>query len=216
MGFSCSIFVTGTDTDVGKTLASALFVRYLHADYWKPVQSGLDGETDDQVIARLTADLSPASTIHPSRFRLTQPLSPHEAARRDGIPIQLSDFVLPQTAKKLVVEGAGGVMVPLNDQDWMLDLMVQLKLPIVVVARSTLGTINHSMLSLLALKGRGLRVLGWVVNGPHTPHNEQALTKFSDLPILARIPRLDNIDGPTLDQVIDHNRHLLDPVLHGS
>ncbi len=176
------LFVTGTDTGIGKTVVSAWLALHLGADYWKPVQSGLDGETDAQAIARLTGEAD--VRIHPSAVELTQPLSPHEAARRDGVKIALDDFTAPETEKPLIVEGAGGLLVPLNETDFMIDLIDRLGLPCVLVARTGLGTINHTMLSLLMLRARALAVACVVMNGPENSANRKAIEDFGGVTVL--------------------------------
>ena len=159
------MFVTGTDTGVGKSYVAALLTVGLEASYWKPVQSGADADAD--WLRRVTG--LPAERVLPETYRLcANPLSPHEAARREGVQIEMSRFALPKQ-KRLIVEGAGGVMVPLDDQHLMVDLMVALGLPVVVVARSELGTINHTLLTLDQLRRRGCPLLGVVVNGPFQP-----------------------------------------------
>jgi malonyl-CoA O-methyltransferase len=186
------VFVTGTDTDVGKTVVSAWLVRALDADYWKPVQAGLDGETDSDVVLRL-AGLAPAR-IHASAYRLEAPLSPHEAARREGVRIDLSRFELPASPRPIVVEGAGGLLVPLNDRALIADLIARLGLPAVLVARSTLGTINHTLLSLEALRARRIPCLGVVINGPPNAANRKAIETYGRAHILAELPRLEPLD----------------------
>ena len=161
--FPSRLFVTGTDTGVGKSYVSALLVAGLEAAYWKPVQSGADADAD---WVRRVAGL-PAERVLPETYRLRAPLSPHEAARREGVQIEMSRFVLPKR-KRLIVEGAGGVMVPLDDRHLMVDLMVDLGLPVLVVARSELGTINHTLLTLDQLRRRGCPLWGVVVNGSPT------------------------------------------------
>ncbi|MBF0174466.1 MAG: dethiobiotin synthase [Magnetococcales bacterium] len=193
-------FITGTDTGVGKSVVSAWLVQRMDADYWKPVQSGMDGETDAQVIQRL-ARLD-AQRIHPSTHTLTQPLSPHEAARRDGITLHLRDFFLPSTPNPLVVEGAGGLLVPLNPQAFMIDLIVHLSLPAILVARTTLGTINHTLLSLAALRQRHIPILGVILNGPDNPANREAIATYGHVDILAHIPPLNPLNADALSEII--------------
>lgn len=182
------VFVTGTDTGIGKTVVSAWLVRGWQADYWKPVQSGLADGRDADVVRALSG--AGPERIHPSRWELTAPLSPHEAARLDGVRIDLSDFALPETPRPLVVEGAGGVLVPLNEHDVMADLMARLGLPAVVVARSGLGTINHTLLTLEALRRRDLAVLGVVLVEPPSPANRAAIEHFGQVAVLAELPVL--------------------------
>ena len=181
-----SVFVTGTDTGVGKTLVSAWLVRSWHADYWKPVQSGTDDGRDADVVRAAAPD----AVIHDSVFSLAAPLSPHEAARREGVAIRLEDFCLPATPRSLVVEGAGGVLAPLNDRHFVVDLIVRLGLPALVVARSGLGTINHTLLTVEALRRRDVTIAGIVLNGPAEPANRQAIEHFAKLPVVAELPGL--------------------------
>ena len=182
--FPSRLFVTGTDTGVGKSYVSALLVAGLEAAYWKPVQSGADADAD---WVRRVAGL-PAERVLPETYRLRAPLSPHEAARREGVQIEMSRFVLPKR-KRLIVEGAGGVMVPLDDRHLMVDLMVDLGLPVLVVARSELGTINHTLLTLDQLRRRGCPLWGVVVNGPPNSANCQAIAHYGEVPVLAAIDR---------------------------
>ena len=178
------LFVTGTDTGVGKSYVAALLTVGLEAAYWKPVQSGADADAD--WVRRVTG--LPAERVLPETYRLRAPLSPHEAARREGVQIEMSRFVLPKR-KRLIVEGAGGVMVPLDDRHLMVDLMAALGLPVLVVARSELGTINHTLLTLDQLRRRGCPLLGVVVNGPSNPANCRAIAHYGEVPVLAAIDR---------------------------
>ncbi|WP_142846904.1 dethiobiotin synthase [Telmatospirillum sp. J64-1] len=190
------VFVTGTDTGVGKTFVSAWAVRHWNCDYWKPVQSGTVEGWDSAEVMRL-AQL-PLKRVHPSTYALVEPLSPHEAARREGVKIELDAFTLPESHHPIVVEGAGGVMVPLNDQAFIIDLMARLGLPALVVARSTLGTINHTLLTLEAIRARGLPILGVVVNGPLDPHNVLAIEYYGRVPVLAQLPHLPSPDDEAI------------------
>jgi dethiobiotin synthetase len=186
------LFVTGTDTGIGKTITSAWLCKHWQADYWKPVQSGLEGGSDSEWIARLSG-----CTVHPETYRLSQPLSPHQAADLDGAKIQLNDFVLPE-AERLIIEGAGGCMVPLNWRDTMLDLMKHLNTCALLVARSGLGTINHTCLSLQALKAAGVPVLGVVMVGETNPANREAIEHFGEVPVLAELPVFNELSPQTL------------------
>jgi dethiobiotin synthetase/malonyl-CoA O-methyltransferase len=188
------VFVTGTDTDVGKTLVSAWLALGWRADYWKPIQTGAVDTTDPGTIAAL----APSVAIHPSAVTLGAPLSPHEAARRERTRIDLSQLSLPQTANPLVVEGAGGAMVPINETALMVDLMARLKLPVVVVARSGLGTINHTLMTLEVLRRRHIPILGVVMNGQRNPANRQAIEHFGAVPVLAEIQPLPVVNATML------------------
>lgn len=197
-GQSC--FVTGTDTGVGKSVVAAWLVRVMDACYWKPIQSGLEGETDTEMVLRLSS--MPLDRFYSPAFNLTQPLSPHESARRDGVTLRMVDFSLPSSSRPLVVEGAGGLMVPLNGHDFMVDLIRHLGLPVVLVARTTLGTINHTLLSLEALRRRQVPLLGVVLNGPLNPANHAAIATYGKVPILAHVPPLDPLNADALAAVL--------------
>lgn len=189
VAFPPRFFVTGTDTGVGKTYVAALLAAGLGCAYWKPVQSGTDTDTD---WVRRTAGL-PADRLLPEAYRLREPLSPHEAARREGVAIEMARLALPDR-ERLVVEGAGGVMVPLNREYLMIDLIVALALPVVVVARSELGTINHTLLTLAQLRRNDCPLLGVVVNGPTNEANCRAIADYGRVDILAAIDRREDID----------------------
>jgi len=188
------VFVTGTDTGVGKTVVAACLARAWRAGYWKPVQTGTITADDDTATVVALAGV-PAEHVYPPAYALRAPLSPHAAAELEGVAITMDAITLPQCAHPLVVEGAGGLFVPLNERDFMIDLMARLALPILLVARSTLGTINHTLLSLGALKSRGLPVAGIVLNGPPNAGNRAAIERFGRVPVLAELPRVDPLDG---------------------
>ena len=190
------VFVTGTDTGVGKTLVSAWLVRGWQADYWKPIQCGTADGTDAETV-RLLSGMR-AERIHRSRREMRAPLSPHEAARLDGIRIDLSDFTLPDTVRPLVVEGAGGVLVPLNEHDLMVDLIARLGLPALVVARSGLGTLNHTLLTIEALRRRAIPVTGVVMVGPANPANRAAIEHHGQVAVVAELPMLEPVTPRTL------------------
>ncbi|MGB3547588.1 MAG: dethiobiotin synthase [Saprospiraceae bacterium] len=186
-------FVTGIGTDVGKTVAAAILTRALGAAYWKPVQAGDLDRTDTHKVSEWAA-LTP-DRIYPERYRLNTPASPHYAAARDGVTIQLADFELPTGKGPLVVEGAGGLHVPLNDHDLVIDLIAHLGLPVVLVCRNYLGSINHSLLSFEALQSRSIPVAGLIFNGPEVPATESIIQSRSGLPVLFRIPELKRVDA---------------------
>jgi dethiobiotin synthase len=192
-------FVTGTDTDVGKTLVSAWLLAHLDADYWKPVQAGTEPETDSATVRRL-ADIGDARIL-PEAYVLPDAMAPHEAARRAGVSIDMAKLMPPATDRLLVVEGAGGMLVPLTDEAYVIDLAAELQLPILLVARSTLGTINHTLLSIEALRRRGLPLAGVVMNGPETPHNRVAIERYGDVSVIAEIPWLPSVTRATLLEI---------------
>ena len=183
------VFVTGTDTAVGKTFVSACLVQRWSAEYWKPVQTGLAQDFgDSQTVATLAG--AAAHRIHPPRHAFAAPLSPEAAAEREDQSIDLGDFGLPQGELPLVVEGAGGVLVPLGGGATMAELMQRLGLPVLLVARGSLGTINHSLLSLEALRRRGLPVWGVVIVGENLDGNAETIARLGEVDVLATLPRL--------------------------
>ncbi|WP_342628868.1 dethiobiotin synthase [Nguyenibacter vanlangensis] len=190
------VFVTGTDTGVGKTLVSACLVRAWGARYWKPLQTGIAEETADADTLAALGACAPAA-IHPAFATLAAPLSPLDAAELAGTPLDVSGIALPPPAdpRPLVVEGAGGVMVPVTADCMMIDLIARFALPVILVARSGLGTINHTLLTLQALRERGIAVAGIVLNGPPSAAARRAVTQFGHTRILAEFPHLDRI-GP--------------------
>jgi dethiobiotin synthetase len=182
------LVVCGTDTDVGKTVVSAWLVQGLGASYWKPVQSGLDGGGDSGRVQELLK--LPPERLFGESYRLSQPVSPHWAAEQDGLTIDAERLALPSCQGPLVVETAGGLMVPLG-RDWLqIDQLQRWNLPVLLVGRSGLGTLNHCLLSIEALRARGIHVLGLVLNGPPHPDNPRTLTAFSGVPVLAQLPPL--------------------------
>ncbi|SOD95821.1 dethiobiotin synthase [Spirosoma fluviale] len=179
------LIVAGIGTEIGKTVVSAVLVEALQADYWKPVQSGGLDDSDTDTVRRLVSN--PKSYFHPEAYRLTQPLSPHAAAELDGINIELGNFMLPQTENALVVELAGGLMVPLNDGELMIDLVQRLALPVVLVSRNYLGSINHTLLSVEACRSRSIPLVGVLFNGPTVPASESFILTYTGLPCIGRI-----------------------------
>ncbi|WP_338241380.1 dethiobiotin synthase [Aurantiacibacter hainanensis] len=193
--------VTGTDTDVGKTVFAAGLAQALRASYWKPAQAGLEGETDSQAVARLAPD----ALVLPEAYRLATPCSPHEAARVDGVTISDAALELPETDRPLVVEGAGGVLVPYREDLLAADLFARWNLPAILVARTQLGTISHSLLSIEALRARGIAVAGVAFIGAEEPVAEGAITRIGNVAHLGRLPRLDPLDAETLAKAFAAN-----------
>jgi len=191
-------FVTGNGTEVGKTIASAILVQALHADYWKPVQAGDLEFSDSAVVSGLVSNST--SEIHPEQFRLSEPLSPHAAAERDGVSISLEDFSLPETENGLVIEGAGGLMVPLNRKELMIDLIEHLDAPVIFVSRHYLGSINHTLLSLEALKHREIPVHGLLFVGEPNRESETIIVTMSGTRMLGRIAWEDELSPLVISQ----------------
>lgn len=182
-------FVTAIDTDSGKTLVSAILCEALQADYWKPIQAGLPRDTDT------VKDLIDSSLIlHPEAYLLKTPASPHAAAKLDSIELKINNLKLPQTANDLVIEGAGGCLVPLNDNEFVVDMIKYFDAAIILVADLYLGSINHTLLTLEALQRRDLRIKGIIFNGQSNPESERIILHHSSLPCLLRIKKEDTID----------------------
>ena len=192
------LIVGGTDTDVGKTVVSALLVQGLGACYWKPVQSGLAEGSDSQWVQTMLS-LPPERLLKES-YRLQAPVSPHWAAEQEQVVIDPNRLSLPSGDGPLVVETAGGVMTPLG-RDWLqIDQICHWGLPLVLVARSGLGTLNHTLLSLEALRHRSIPVLGLVLNGPLHPDNPRTLEQLGGVPVLAQLPRLEPLNAAALQR----------------
>ncbi|MGN6591673.1 MAG: dethiobiotin synthase [Terriglobales bacterium] len=191
------VFVTGTDTGVGKTVvASLLTLGWPGAHYWKPIQCGADPSTDRESVAQATG--LPAKRILPEAYNLALPQSPHVAAAAEGASIERARLALPRVEGPFVVEGAGGVLVPLNQHDTMADLMSWLRLPVVLVARTQLGTLNHTLLSLEALRRRGLDVRLLVLNGLPVATTTATLRQWGQVPLLVELPPLPPLTPATL------------------
>lgn len=191
--FPPELFVTGTDTGIGKTVVSAALCSGLGAGYWKPVQAGTEPETDRELVTRLT-QLS-AGHFYDERWRLKEPMSPHAAAEMEGVEIKLEEFALPAYGQPhLIVEGAGGLLVPLNRRETILDLILLLRLPVLLVARSGLGTLNHTLLSIERLRRSEIPLWGVVLNGPKHPSNEDAIRHFGRVERLFSFPHLEQLD----------------------
>ena len=186
------IFVTGIGTDVGKTVVSAILTEALEADYWKPVQAGDLDNSDSIKVERLISNTN--TVIHPEGLQLTQPMSPHAAAAIDNVSINLKDFSIPETQNDIIIEGAGGLMVPLNDKDLIIDMIVELNVEVVLVSQNYLGSINHTILSLEVLKSKGLNVLGIIFNGEENLETEKYILNYSGLTCLGRVQQHDSID----------------------
>ncbi|RUV25692.1 dethiobiotin synthase [Mesorhizobium sp. M5C.F.Ca.IN.020.32.2.1] len=191
-----AIVVTGTDTGIGKTVVAAGLAGLLGAAYWKPVQSGLEGETDSQAVARL-AQLPPERTL-PEAWRLTKPLSPHRAAELEGVTIDPDRLVLPEVDFPLIVEGAGGLMVPLTRKILFIDVFARWQAPVVLCARTALGTINHTLLSIEALRRRDIPLLGVAFIGEAMPDTECTIAGMGEVRVLGRLSLLDPLTPMTL------------------
>ncbi|HTL81736.1 MAG TPA: dethiobiotin synthase [Bacteroidia bacterium] len=178
-------FITGIGTDVGKTVVSAIICEALQADYWKPVQTGSYFSTDSDKIRKYVSNSK--TVIHPESFVLKQYMSPHAAAELEGTPISIDKMVLPSTQNTLVIEGAGGIMVPLNDKEFIVDMITKFQADVVLVIQNYLGSINHSILSIDALRFRNIPVAGLVFNGPPHKLSEDIILSYSKHKLIGRI-----------------------------
>jgi dethiobiotin synthetase len=176
-------FVTAIGTDCGKTFFSAVLCQALQADYWKPVQAGFPRDAD--TVKNLLSNS--VSKIHPETFILKTPASPHAAAKLDGVTIELEKFKIPQTKNNLVIEGAGGCLVPLNDHDFVIALAKKFDTEVILVSQLYLGSINHTLLSADYLRRNNFNVKGIVFNGPSNSESEDIILKHTELPCLLRI-----------------------------
>ena len=184
------IFVTGIGTGVGKTIVSAIITEALAADYWKPVQAGYDDGTDSEWVQNVISNKT--STIHPERYRLKLPASPHIAARQENMQLTVRSLVnaLPETTNHLVIEGAGGLMVPLNNDEFVADLAFNLNARVVLVSRNQLGSINHSLLTAMVCKQKGINIAGWIFNGNYLDYEEE-IVRWTGIPRIMSIPDSD-------------------------
>jgi len=197
-----TIVITGTDTDIGKTVFAAGLTAAIGARYWKPVQAGLADGSDAASVVTLGV---PTSHVIPEAYRLTTPCSPHLAAEIDGIAIDPDRLALPQVDGPLVVEGAGGVMVPVTRDLIFADLFAQWGKPVVLVARTGLGTINHSLLSIEALRSRGVPILGITFVGDAVEDSEATIATLGKVRRLGRLPRLAPLNAATLAEAFATN-----------
>jgi dethiobiotin synthetase len=196
-----ALFVTGTDTNVGKTLVSAILTLGSKGKYWKPIQTGSD---IDSVWIKGATELSDEH-FFPETYKLTEPLSPHAAAEIDGVTIATSDINLPahSNGDLLIVEGAGGLLVPINKHDFMADIIKRLGLPAILVARSGLGTINHTLLSLRLIHQLKIPLLGVVLNGERNRGNKAAIEKYGRVEVIAEIEPLASLDRAALQETFN-------------
>lgn len=195
-------FISGIHTDAGKTVTSAFLQLALDADYWKPIQAGDLNFGDTDRVKAWTG--TPADRFHPVRHALNTPASPHYAARIDGVEIRLEDFKLPETdGRNLIVEGAGGLLVPINDQETVADLVGKLGLPVILVSRHYLGSINHTLLSIGFLKDRGIPLAGLIYSGGDSPETVRIVAEQTGVSPLVELPELDTVDSVGIDLLVN-------------
>ena len=190
-------FVTGIGTEVGKTIASAIITQALEADYWKPVQAGELDQSDSMKVKSLISNNQ--SKFHEEAFRLNEPMSPHAAAEKDKVHIDISSIKATYTNNHLVIEGAGGLLVPLNDKETILNLIETLRCEVILVSRHYLGSINHTLMSIEILKQRNIQIKGILFNGDENKDTEAIISKMSGIDILGRIAELTDLNKSTIN-----------------
>lgn len=199
-------FVTGISTDIGKTVVSAILTEALNADYWKPIQAGELEFTDADKVSKWVQN--PNTKIHPTAIALQAPMSPHAAADLEGVKINAKSIKRPKTKNSLVVEGAGGILVPLNENETILDL-IQPKDKVVVVSKHYLGSINHTLLTIEKLKMQNCTIAGIIFNGPEHPSTESIIAKMTQVPILGRLENEPYIDSNVVTEYAEIFRNEL-------
>lgn len=191
------LFITGIGTGVGKTIVSAVLTEKIKADYWKPVQSGDLDNSDTSLVKSLVSNS--ISKFHPEVYRLTQPFSPHKSAALDGITIDPSKFEIPLTGNQLIIEGAGGLMVPLNEDFLMIDLIKKLDAEVVLVSRNYLGSINHTLMSAEVLKAKGLKLNRLIFCGDPDPESERIIRKYLKMESI-HIPQFNKLNAESISE----------------
>ena len=206
------IFITGTGTDVGKTLIAAIVTEALQADYWKPVQAGFSDGTDSLFVEKMISNSQ--SKIHPELYKLKMPASPHLAAAAEQKEIKIKEIIahLPKTKNRLIIEGAGGLMVPLNKKKLILNLIKELNAKVIIVSKNELGSINHSLLTAAVLKKEKADVAGWIFTEEYQ-HYENEIAGWSGYPVIASIKHLPVISKETIKEQALKLRPLLKSVL---
>lgn len=194
-----NLFITGIGTNVGKTVVSAVLTEALQADYWKPIQSGVVEGKDSDTVKSLISNSK--SVFHPETYLLKEPLSPHFAAKLDGVKIELRNIKLPKTSNHLIIEGAGGLLVPINDSHYVIDIAKQFDCEIVLVISSYLGCINHSLLSIDNLLRNGFKLKALVFNGIFEPEVKQAITNYVKNTLIIDVPQLDELSKSAVLQI---------------
>ena len=205
---SGTFVITGTDTDIGKTVFAAALTAALGGCYWKPVQAGLADGTDSETVVRI-GGVDPDRVV-PERYRLQIPASPHYSAAQEGIEIALEDFVIPQVDGPLVIEGAGGALVPVNPELLFADLFAHWGLPVIIVASTRLGTINHSLLTIEALRSRDVTIHGVAFTGEEVPDSEQTICRIGNVRHLGRLPVIDSLSPDGVKAAFDAHFNLAD------
>ena len=189
-------FITGIGTGVGKTFVSAVLAEALKADYWKPIQCGMEDSTDSERIASLISNSE--TKIHEEAYVFKQAASPHIAAASENVKIMMESIGLPETQNKILIEGAGGIMVPVDEGSYVIDLAAQFETQIILVCNSYLGCINHSLLSIDYLLKNDFQIAGLVFNGNFEKGVRSAIISYAELPIIAEFPKINNVTKDTV------------------
>ncbi|HTS45194.1 MAG TPA: dethiobiotin synthase [Puia sp.] len=211
------IFITGIGTDVGKTLAAAILTEALHADYWKPVQAGHDNGTDSEWMQAMISN--PLSRVHREAYRLRIAASPHIAGREEGVKVDLGiiaehykkikgEMIKEKNERPLVIEGAGGILVPLNENEFVPELIQKLDAKVILVSRNYLGSINHSLLTASFCKSQNIEVAGWIFNDQYLGYEDE-IVGWTGYPRIFSIPFMKSITKETLSQKVNANRALI-------
>lgn len=198
MAKTMKIFVSGIGTEIGKTLCSAILVNALDADYWKPVQAGNCDEPDREFVRKMAQN--PAGRFFEERYFLKTPCSPHLAAKIDGVEMQLNDFEIPSTERNLIVEGAGGLLVPINEEHTIIDLIKHLNMPVILISQHYLGSINHTLLSIEALRHRKIPLLGVLFNGGENQISEQIICNLGKVNSLGTVYQIHPITPENIEK----------------
>lgn len=191
-----NIFISGIGTNVGKTIVSSIFVEALEANYWKPVQTGAEIDSDTETVKKLISNLK--SKFYKESYSLKTPVSPHLAAKIEGININLDKILLPKTLNTLIIEGAGGLMVPLNSTQLIIDLIPLFNAKVVIVSNNYLGSINHTLLTINALKQKNIPILGIVFNGEPNLETEKFIVEFTGMKCLLKIAKEPVLEKSTI------------------
>jgi dethiobiotin synthetase len=192
------IFITGIGTGIGKTFISALLARALEADYWKPIQAGYEEGTDGEYVQQVLQGTS--SIVHPEVYKLKMPASPHIASREEGVNISIQKICeqVPSISRNLIIEGAGGLLVPINGSEFVADLIKALGAKVILISRNYLGSINHSLLTARVCREMNLPVLGWIFNDQYL-HYEEEIVSWTNYPMIASVPYRNAADGQFIE-----------------
>lgn len=198
-------FITGIGTEVGKTIASAIITQALKADYWKPIQAGELDTSDTMKVQSLVSNEK--SKFHTERYRLNEPMSPHASAKKDNITIDINQIDTPKTNNHLIIEGAGGLLVPLNNKDTILNLIKKTKCEVILISKHYLGSINHSLMSIEILKNNNIPIKGILFNGEENKETEDIIVEMTGINVLGRIEIIKKLNKKKIDDIAKKIKH---------